>query len=125
MMIFDGLSWYILLLQALLFGFVETHQRHLRSINRGDTYLRHEDEQRNLWWSGRIGQIVGIALLIWLGTKAHWYSPIVLFIAALLPSGLIFGLLDKKIIGAYQLSKMSYFTWPIAALIFAFEISKL
>lgn len=95
---------------VLLFGFVNTHQRHaMRFEGASRTYLFA------LQASFLLGSLIGLGLLIYYFTRVAWYWPLVLFAIGSLIGGLLFGLLDAKL-GQLIMSLVAFVGWPAAAI---------
>ena len=94
---------------VLLFGFVNTHQRHASNFRgASQRYLLA------LQTSVLLGSLVGLGLLIYYFIQVAWFWPILLFAFSSLLGGLVFGVLDAKI-GTFYLSIVGFAAWPASA----------
>ncbi|MEQ1813597.1 MAG: hypothetical protein ABL860_03990 [Candidatus Nitrotoga sp.] len=103
---------------TLLFGFINTHQRHIKKFQGAN--LSHFFA---LQVSFIAGLVAGIGLLIFYGFSTAWYWPFALLAIAIIASGLLFGFLDGQI-GQRGLSWAS-FVWPLFALLCYWSITEL
>ena len=94
---------------VLLFGFINTHQRHASSF-RGASQGYHFALQASVL----VGTVAGFGLLIYYFIQVSWYWPLVLFAVGSLAGGLIFGVLDAKV-GQLIMSTSAFIGWPVAA----------
>lgn len=104
---------------GLLFGFVNTHQRHasnFRGSSRGFLAV--------LQASVLLGTLVGLGLLVFYFTRVSWYWPLVLFALGSAVGGLVFGLLDVKL-GQLAMSIIAFLGWPAAAIWMYFIVQAL
>lgn len=109
----------LVLAWVLLFGCVNTHQRHAsRFRGASQSFLMA------LQASVLLGTLVGFGLLIYYFTQVAWYWPLVLFMAGSLVGGLLFGLLDVSV-GALVMSFLAFVGWPAAAVWAYFIINEL
>ena len=102
----------------LMFGFVNTHQRHVKDFQGAN--LNH------LFFlniSFIAGLITGIGLLIFYGFMTAWYWPVLLAAIAATGGSLFFGFLDAQT-GQRGLSVVSFF-WPLCALLCYLSITEL
>ncbi len=111
----DSLPPSLIISWVVLFGFVNTHQRHARSFRGASQgYLFA------LQASVLLGSLVGLGLLGYYFTQVAWYWPLVLFVVGSLVGGLLFGFLDVKI-GQLGMSMFAFIGWPASA-VWAFLI---
>ena len=103
---------------VLMFGFVNTHQRHVKNFQGAN--LQHLFALNISFISG---MVVGLGLLIFYGYMVAWYWPILLLAIAMLGGSLLFGFLDTHI-GQRDLSAIS-FAWPLFALLCYWAITEL
>lgn len=104
-----SLPFELLVAWTLMFGFINTHQRHAKHF-RGDS----KTFRSALDLPFILGGLAAISLLIFYFFQVAWYWPIVLFIVSTLLGGLIFGALDVKL-GVFNLSVLGFIGWPASA----------
>lgn len=108
----------LLIAFTLMFGFINTHQRHTKNFQGAN--LNHLFALQVSFISGLLA---GIGLLIFYGFMTAWYWPLALLTIAVTAGSLLFGLLDDQI-GQRGLSGAS-FAWPLCALICYWAITEL
>lgn len=95
---------------SLLVGFVNSQQRHIQGFRGSSPGVR-----QLLMLSTILGSICGAALLVFYFMQVAWYWPVLLFVAAAVVGGIVFGILDR-VIGAAAVSMAGFIGWPAAAI---------
>ncbi len=103
----------------LIFGFVNTHQRHARGFHGASQAF-----SLALNVSTLLGSLCMLVLFGYYFYVATWYWPIVLFVLTTLGGGFFFAYLDFKI-GEPWMSLLGFVVWPSAALWLFFIIKSL
>ena len=103
------MPWSLILVWAMFFGFVNTHQRQLRDFRGTQGF------HLILLASFSLGCVIGLALLIFYFTRVAWYWPLLLFVVGSLVGGIVFGLLDAAI-GTLTVSLIAFAGWPASAI---------
>lgn len=101
--------YWIFCLYVLHTGLIDSQ---IRAANR----FRGASEmyQSLLIISAGLGVLTGLFLLIYLGYRDHWYSPLIIIAAGTIAAGLIFGLLDRVFERVF-LALTAFVVWPLAA----------
>lgn len=99
----------------LLFGFVNTHQRHASRFRGSSPHF-----QLALLASTVLGTLVAIGLLVFYFTRVAWYLPLALFAVGSILGAALFGILDKTV-GQLPLSLLGFIAWPASA-VWAFYV---
>lgn len=93
----------------VFFGFVNTHQRHIRafqgSSQRFYIFL-------NIYFIASC--LLGLGFLVYYGYCTSWYLPIILFFVSGIIGGIIFGILDG-VVGSLQISVLGFIGVPISS----------
>jgi hypothetical protein len=96
----------------LMFGFVNTHQRHATRFQGSSQRVRSA-----LFASTLLGILVALGLLVFYFTKVAWYWPLALFVVGSTLGAVPFVLLDKAL-GQLSLSLLGFVAWPASAIWF-------
>lgn len=112
----NEMPWLLILAWVGLFGFLNSHQRHIASFNGNSKGIL---AALNL--SFMLGMLVALGLFVYYFLQVSWYWPIVLFLIGSIVGGILFGALDS-LIGGLTTSMMAFVGWPICAFCFFYTV---
>lgn len=105
----SSLPLSLLIAWVVLFGSINTHQRHAANFRGASAGFGLALQASTL-----LGLLVCLGLLVFYFLQVSWYWPLVLFAVGSILGGLAFGLLDSAL-GQPTMSILSFIAWPACA----------